>query len=137
MVPRRATGCLYLELISLERELFTSQTGLDSKHLRVVMNFFSSRMRKTDELAMVLAFETPERRLEFALNTIRTGARPDTKKPGVLIAKVQPEDVARAALVEKELAQSFLEEMEARGEIQLRRRSIRFLRQESVNSESL
>jgi len=116
-----------VELISLERDMFTRQTGLDSQHLRVVMNFFSSRMRKTDELAMVLAFEAPERRLEHALSTIRTGARPD-KTPGVLVAKVQPEDVARAALVEKEQARQFLEQLQEQGDIKIRKNGIVFLR---------
>lgn len=117
-----------VELISLERELFTRQTGLDSKHLRVVMNVFSSRLRMTDDLAMVLAFEEPERRLEFALSTIRTGARPDSKTPGVLVAKVQLEDVAKVAMVEKEVARAFLEQVQERGAIKLGRLSIRFLR---------
>jgi CRP/FNR family transcriptional regulator len=116
-----------VELISLDREAFTRQTGMDSKRLRAVMNFFSSRMRKTDEMAMVLAFETPERRLEFALDTIRTGARPDSKKPDVLIAKVLPEDLARVALVEKEQAAEYLKKREDEGDIRLGRRSIRFL----------
>ena len=128
-LPRSATADALgdVELISLERESFTHQTGLDSKHLRAVMNFFSSRMRKTDELAMVLAFEAPERRLEFALNTSRTGARPDGKDPAVLVAKVTVEDVAKVALVEKEQAQIFLEQIQEQGDITLRRRSIRFL----------
>lgn len=115
-----------VELISLDRDLFVRQTGLDSSHLRTVMNFFSSRMRKTDELAMVLAFEEPERRLEFALSTIRTGARPDVKKLGVLIAKVVPEDVARVALVDREQAQDFLERKQKNGEIKLKPHSIQF-----------
>lgn len=116
-----------VELISLDRALFARQTGMDSKRLKAVMNFFSARMRKTDELAMVLAFESPQRRLEFALDTIRTGARPDNRNPEVLVAKVLPEDVARVALVEKEQAQSFLKKLEGKGSIKLGRRSIRFL----------
>ena len=117
-----------VELISLDRDLFARQTGMDSKRMRAVMNFFSSRMRKTDELAMVLAFEEPERRLEFALDTIRTGARPDSRRPDVLVAKVMLEDVARAALVEREQAEDFLKRLEDQGKIKLGRRSIRFLR---------
>lgn len=116
-----------VELISLDRDMFARQTGMDSKRLRAVMNFFSSRMRKTDELAMVLAFESPERRLEFALDTVRTGARPDGRNPEILVAKMMPEDLARVALVEKELAQEYLQEMVEKGEIALGRRSIRFL----------
>lgn len=119
-----------VELISLDRDQFARQTGLDSKHMRAVMNFFSSRMRKTDELAMVLAFEAPDRRLEFALDTIRTGARPYSKTPGVLISKVSSEDVARVALVDKEKAEIFLKKVQERGDIILGRRSIRFLRKE-------
>lgn len=128
-LPRSATAEAVgdVELISLDRDAFTRQTGMDSKRLRAVMNFFSSRMRKTDEMAMVLAFEAPERRLEFALDTIRTGARPDSKRPEMLIAKVMPEDLARVALVEKEQAEKFLEKMVDQGTIRLGRRSIRFL----------
>jgi CRP-like cAMP-binding protein/predicted GNAT family N-acyltransferase len=128
-LPRSATAESLgdVELISLDRDLFSRQTGMDSKRMRAVMNFFSSRMRKTDELAMVLAFEEPQRRLEFALDTIRTGARPDSKEPDVLVAKVMAEDVARAALVEKEQAEVFLKGLEERGDIRLGRRSIRFL----------
>ena len=116
-----------VEQISLERDPLARQTGLDSQHLSAVMNFFSSRMRKTDELAMVLAFEAPERRLEFALSTIRTGARPDSKTLGVLVAKAQLEDVARVALVGKEQAQTFLEQIQEWRDIKLGRLSIRFL----------
>ncbi len=116
-----------VELISLDRDLFERQTGMDSKRMRAVMNFFSSRMRKTDELAMVLAFEKPERRLEFALDTLRTGARPDSNQPDVLVAKVVADDLARAALVERDVAQEYLVKLEAQGNIKLGRRSIRFL----------
>ena len=93
------------------------------------MKLFSSRLRKTDELAMVLAFEEPERRLEFALNTIRMSARPDTRRPGVLVAKVVPEDVARVALVDKEQAEVFLKKKQDLGEIKLRPLSIQFFPQ--------
>ncbi len=128
-LPRSATAESLgdVELISLDRELFARQTGMDSKRMRAVMNFFSSRMRKTDELAMVLAFEEPERRLEFALGTIRTGARPDSKQPHVLVAKVVAEDLSRAALVDRVVAEEYLRELEAEGKIKLGRRSIRFL----------
>ena len=102
--------------------------------MKAVMNFFSSRMRKTDDMAMVLAFEPPERRLDFALATIRTGARSDNKNPKVLIAKVLPEDVARVALVKKEQAQSYLEGLEAKGKIKLGRRCIQFPASESKDS---
>jgi len=128
-LPRSATAEAVgdVELISLDRKAFARQTGMDSKRLRAVMNFFSSRMRKTDDMAMVLAFESPERRLEFALDTIRTGARPDNRNPGVLVAKVMPDDVARVALVDKEQAEVFLRAKVDAGEILLGRRSIRFI----------
>lgn len=129
-LPRSATAESLgnVELISLDRDLFARQTGLDSQHMRAVLNFFSSRLRQTDELAMVLAFEAPERRLAFALDTARTGARPDTKHPDVLVAKVTIDDLARVALVEKKQAQDFLVRMEEEGQIQIGRRGIHFLK---------
>ena len=84
-------------------------------------------IRKTDDLAMVLAFEEPRRRLEFALDSIRHGARPDSRRPDVLVAYVVADDLARAALVEKAEAQEFLREKEETGDVVLGRRSIRFL----------
>jgi CRP-like cAMP-binding protein len=128
-LPRSATAESLgdVELISLDRDTFTRQTGMDSAGLRGIMNFFSSRMRKTEELAMVLAFGNPERRMEFALDTIRTGARPDSKSPETLVARITAEDLARAALVETEQAAAFLRRMEQAGEIRLGRNSIRFV----------
>lgn len=123
-----------VELITLDRALFARQTGMDSVRMHAVMNFFSARMRKTDELAMMLAFEPPERRLEFALDTFRAGACPDAKQPEVLVAKVMAEDLARAAQVEIKQAEIFLKLMEVQGEIQLGRRSIRFMPRASASS---
>lgn len=128
-LPRSATAEALgdVELIGLDRKLLSRQTGMNSDRLRAVMHFFSSRIRKTGDLAMVLAFEAPEKRLEFALDSLRQGARPDTRRPRTRVAHVMVDDLARAALVEKRDAQQFLEGKEARGEIVLGKRGIRFL----------
>jgi hypothetical protein len=44
------------------------------------------------------------------------------------VARVVAEDLARAALVDKDQAAAFLEDMEETGAVQVRRNSIRFLR---------
>jgi len=115
-----------VELISLDRELFLQHTGMESSQLRRVLSLFSARLRKTDELAMVLAFEKPSRRLEFALDTIRTGARPDSRRPGTMIATVGAEELARMAIVEEEQAQDYLQRLHEEGTIEFARHRIRF-----------
>ncbi len=127
-LPRSATATAEgdVELISLERASFERQMSLDSRHLHSVMGLFAKRLRSTDEMAMVLAFETNDKRLEFALNTIRAGARPNNRRPSQLEAKATAVDVARVAIVSQGEAHAFLERKAEAGEIELGRTRIRF-----------
>jgi len=115
-----------VELICLDREMFLLHTGMASSQLRRVLSLFSARLRKTDELAMVLAFEEQSRRLEFALDTIRAGARPDSKRPGTMVATVGVEALARMAIVDEEQAQAYLQQLHDEGTIDFARHRIRF-----------
>jgi len=115
-----------VELISLDRDIFMRHTGMESSQLRKVLSLFSTRLRKTDELAMVLAFEKPDRRLDFALDTIRAGARPDSRKTGTMVASAGAEELARIALVEEEKAQAYLQQLHDEGVIEIARHRIRF-----------
>lgn len=127
-LPRSATAEALgdVELISLDRESFERQSGMTSDRLRAMLSLFSARLRKTDELATVLAFESEDKRLQFALETLKAGARPDAKREGGLVAKAGAEELARVALVEEERARLYLERLQAAGEIELGRHSIRF-----------
>lgn len=126
--PRSATAEALgdVELICLDRESFARQSGMASERLRDMLRLFAARLRKTDELAMVLASESEERRLEFALDTLKEGARPDAKREGGRVAKAGAEELARIALVEQAQAQLYLQKLQDAGEIELGKHSIHF-----------
>ena len=128
--PRSATAHAVtdVELITLERSAFMAELAEHPERIHHILEIFTTRIRRMDELAMVLAFAPSNKRLEFALNLARSRTVPDRKNPGQYIAKGGPMDLALSAAVDEETARAFLEVYRKRGELEYSQRQIRFLR---------
>jgi hypothetical protein len=100
-----------------------------------VMKNFSKRIRRMDDLAMVLAYGASTQRLTYTLNTLRKTAKPDHKRPNIFIAKVSPKELANSAGVSEQTARVFLQSRKDSGELDYTPRSIRFYERRSRHKQ--
>ena len=126
--PRSATATAMkaTELIVLDRKTFRNRLATEPRLMDLVMKNFSHRIRRMDDLAMVLAYGASTQRLTYALNTLRKTAKPDHKMPNIFVAKVSPKELANSAGVSEQSARVFLQSRKDSGELEYTHRSIRF-----------
>ena len=126
--PRSATATAMkaTELIVLDRKTFRNRLATEPRLLELVMKNFSKRIRRMDDLAMVLAYGASSQRLSYALNTLRKTAKPDQKMPNIFVAKMGPKGLATSAGVSEQNARLFLQSRKDSGELDYTHRSIRF-----------
>lgn len=126
--PRSASAyaATDVELITLERRAFLDELYSEPQCVQELLQVFCQRIRRMDDLAMVLAFAPPEQRLDFALTMVRTRSVPDPAHPGVLLFSGGADDLATSAAVDSQTAVDFLDERRTRGELDYSTRHIRF-----------
>ena len=126
--PRSATATAMkaTELIVLDRRTFQDRLATEPRLMELVMKNFSKRIRRMDDLAMVLAYGASKQRLNYALQTLRQSAKPDNKSPQSFIAKISPKELANTAGVSEQSAMLFLQSRKDSGELDFSSRSIRF-----------
>jgi len=116
-----------VELITLRREMFMRQLIEHPSRIKDILEIFTERIRRMDELALILAFAPAGQRLEFALNLIRDRATPDEKHPRQAVASGGPAELARSAGVDESAAERYLLECRDKGELSYTGEQIRFL----------
>ena len=74
--PRSATATATIdtELIKLDRETFMRDLQENPERARELFHIFSDRIRRMDELAMMLAFAADQQKLAFALEVAKKHA---------------------------------------------------------------
>ncbi len=92
------------ELIVLDRKTFQDRVAAEPQLMDLVVKNFAKRIRRMDDLAMVLAYGANSQRLNFALQTLREKAKPDLKIPNTYIAKFSAKELANLAGVSEESA---------------------------------
>lgn len=137
--PRSATAIAMkaTELIVLDRKTFQDRVVTEPELMDLVMRNFAKRMRRMDDLAMVLAYGASSQRLNFALQTLRKKAKPYTKIPHTYIVNISSKELANLAGVSEESAITFLQSHKDSGELDFKPRSIRFYdRRGSVSGQA-
>ncbi|GBE09202.1 cAMP-activated global transcriptional regulator CRP [bacterium BMS3Abin11] len=123
-----ATALMNTELIVIERNHMLDIIRQNPEKLDQLLGHFARRIRETDNLAMVLAFAPQTSRVEVALSRLWHSAIPDRKKPRIRIAKVGPEQLAKAAQVREAEVRRVLEMKKAKGCLNYGDNVVRFLR---------
>ena len=124
-----ATALVNTELIAIDREHLLETTRQNPEKMDQLLEHFAKRIRQTDELAMVLAFAPQTRRVEKVLEELWQSSVPDRKNPGVKIARVGPEQIAKKAQVREADVRGVLEMRKARGCLNYGDKVIRFYRE--------
>lgn len=126
--PRSATATVMKasELLILDRDTFQGVLRSEPQLLNLILGDFARRIRRMDDLAMVLAYGANSQRLNFAIDVIQGQAKPDAKLLNVRTVKAGPEELAHLAGVSEELALSFLESRKEAGELDYNHRAIHF-----------
>lgn len=121
-----ATASTNAELIVLSREDFLEAIAEDPGRSRALLAILAERLRRMDDLAMILAYGSEEERLEFVIRGLKDKAQPDPKRPGWLTIKVGISEIAKMAGVSEGEAHSFLEQATRDGKVEVSTTSIRF-----------
>lgn len=104
------------EVIVLRRKDFLASIKANPDRLELVLGFISDRLRRTDQLAMLLAYGSKRQRLEFALGGFLKSAKVIRRKDdGTCVLKAGPGDLAAAAGTDEDTATDFLDELTAQG----------------------
>ena len=120
----RANG--NVELIALSREDFVKEIAEDPTRSRALLGILAERLRRMDDLAMILAYGSEEERLEYILRGLRDKARPDPKRPGWSTLRAGICEIAKMAGVSEAQAQAFLEHRARQGELEISSHLLRF-----------
>ncbi len=126
--PRSATATVMKtsELIILDRKTFHDVIRSEPRLLNLILGDFARRIRRMDDLALVLAYGANSQRLNFAIDVVKSQAKPDAKRINVWSVKIGPEELAHLAGVSEETAISFLESRKDAGELDFNHRVIQF-----------
>jgi len=127
--PRSGTAIAStnVELICLNRDEFQTAVTQNKERLNELLTVFATRMRSSQELAMILAFAPQTGRVHFALNTLRHEAVEDKKRPNSWVAKIDIATLAKSAGVREHEVRRVLEVEAHAGKLEYSERSIRFL----------
>ena len=128
--PRSATATATsdTELITLSRHAFLRDLHGNPERSQELFKIFSGRIRRMDELAIMLAFAPNDQRLEFALQVVRRRALADRKDPDVRVFRGGCEEFARIAAVETTEAEEYLRNLAQTGELEFTAKNIIFRR---------
>ena len=124
------------ELIVLDREDFISELQKNPARTHEILQIFAERLRRADELAVVLANGSPVIKMEYALNDLRRSAITDGKRPSTSIARISPLEVARNAGIDEADVREFLNRLMQQGVIEYNEHQIRFMDMSDAPSAS-
>ena len=126
--PRSATATATAdtELITLSRDAFLRDLKNNPQRSQELFKIFSGRIRRMDELAIMLAFAPNDQRLEFALQVVRRRAVVDRKDPDVRVFRGGSEEFARIAAVETREAEDYLNRLAQADELEFTAKNILF-----------
>ncbi len=126
--PRSATVITNTntELIRLDKKSFNAVLGISTPITEKLFSVFAERIRRTDDLAMVLAFAPQTERVKYALDDLRRNSIPDKRNPGATIIKIGPKELAKSAGVREHEVQRVLEIEKFKGLIDYGEKYIRF-----------
>lgn len=127
--PRSATAIAgtHAELIQLNRQDFLESIKENPQQVERLLRVFAERIRRTDQLAMVMAYAPQTGRVKYALDQLRISAVPDLKDEDVLVARVGPAALAKVAGVREHEVRFVLELEKQAGRLDYGGNSIRFL----------
>lgn len=115
------------EVIVLRTDDFKDCLRTHPEKLDMVLGFISDRLRRAGQFAKLLAYGSPEQRLEFALKGILESAKATRKPDGICVLRAGPNDLAAAAGTELSEATKFLETLSERGYCSYSSKVIRIL----------
>ncbi len=121
-----ATASTSVELIRLRREDFLAKLSNAPERLWNLLNVFAGRIRKTDDLVMVMAYAPQAGRVQYALEELRQKALPDRKHPEIKVVKIGPAALARSAGVREHEVRHYLELEKSQGYLDYGERMIKF-----------
>lgn len=127
--PRSATAIAntHSELIRLDKKAFEVVLNMTSPLIHKLFGVFAERIRRTDDLAMVMAFAPQTGRVKYALNDLQRNSMPDRKNPGARVVKIGPMDLAKSAGVREHEVRRILELEKLAGHLDYGEKLIRFL----------
>ncbi len=127
--PRSATAIAItnVELIQIDRVALISSACTEPKKLEALLNIFAQRLRRTDELAMVMAFAPQTGRVKYALDSLKNVAVPNQKNPEFRVVKMRPIELAKVAGVREDEVMRVLEMEKLAGNIDYGKKIIKFL----------
>lgn len=135
--PRSATVTAVsdAELLVIGREAFRERLRGAEGHAEALLRIFAERLRRMDDLALLLAYGGAHHKLLYALRALYRAAAPERRHPEIRSVAVRAEDIAQMAGVEPTLAQAALEWLQQVGACELRGRRLRFLRDPGLAHE--
>lgn len=126
--PRSATATAItnVELVVLERDRLLEIIRLHPEKTGELLRHFSKRLRDLDDLAMIQAFAPQTGRVIYALQQLWHSASLDRNDPGIRIAKVGPDQIAKSAQVREDEVLGVLETEKVKGALDYGKKQIRF-----------
>lgn len=115
-----------VQVIVLPRAHFTRLIENEPDKARVMLRMLSERLRRMDDLALVLAYGNVQERIEFVMESLKSRAMEDQARPGWVMMKIGLDEVAKMAGVEQQDVRSYVEMMSKCGEISVGSGRIRF-----------
>ncbi|HHQ41859.1 MAG TPA: cyclic nucleotide-binding domain-containing protein [Chromatiales bacterium] len=135
--PRSATvtAASNSEVLVLGREEFRRRLGGPHGDPDTLLRIFAERMRRMDDLALLLAYGGAHQKLLYALRSLYRAATPERRRPEVRSVTASAEDIAQMAGVDPAVAQAALEWLQQTGACEVRGRRVRFLREPAAAME--
>jgi len=112
----------------LGREAFRERLRSPEGHAEALLRIFAERLRRMDDLALLLAYGGARNKLLYALRALHRAAIPERRRPEVRTIAARPEDIAHMAGVEVALAHAALEWLQQVGACEKRGGRLRFFR---------
>ena len=116
------------EIIKLGKDDFLSNLKNSVDGVEKLLQVFADRLRATDELALVMAYAPQTARVKYALDKLKSTAKPRASDEKVLIAKCGPQEIARVAGVREFEVRRILEMEKQQKKLDYSEKRIRFYR---------
>jgi len=121
-----ATATTHCELIRIEKGLFNQKRRANPAHTEKLLQMCAQRLRKMDDLAIVMAYAPQTGRVKYALNQIKASAIPDRKKTNSLVVRMGVTALAQTAGVREHEVLRILEQEKTEGRLDYGKNIIRF-----------
>lgn len=128
--PRSATATAVtnVELIRLDRETLLGSVRNRPELLEQLLSLFALRIRRTDDLAMVMAFAPQTGRVKFALERLCSIAIASDKEPGQRVVRIGPAELAKSSGVREHEVLRVLELEKLAGNLDYGKNMVKFLK---------